>query len=147
MVIILKKFICVFITILLCFWVTAFSYEKVDVYVNNNKIVSEAPPLKVNARVLLPLRDLLKNINIPDNSLTWYENSDSIKIKYDDNFIFMSVGINNMIINDKVVFSDCPPLIINNKTYIPVRIVCEAFKADVLWDDVTKSVHVNLWFF
>ena len=144
MVIILKKFICIFISVLLCFSLSVSSYEEVDVYVNSRKIISETPPLKVNARVLLPLRDLLKNINIPDNSLTWYENSDSIRIKYDDNFIFMSVGVNEMIINDRLVFSDCPPLIIGNKTYIPVRIVCEAFNAYVTWDDLTKSVHISI---
>ena len=38
---------------------------------------------------------------------------------------------------------DVPPMIVNDRTVVPVRFIAESFGADVSWDDATKKVTVK----
>jgi SLAP domain-containing protein len=45
--------------------------------------------------------------------------------------------------NDELVFNDTSAMIIDNRTYLPIRVVLEAFGADVDWDGDTQTVIVT----
>ncbi len=48
------------------------------------------------------------------------------------------------IVNDKKVTLDAPPLIIKNRTFVPLRFIAEAFGAKVDWESSSQTVTIKL---
>jgi Copper amine oxidase N-terminal domain./Mannosyl-glycoprotein endo-beta-N-acetylglucosaminidase. len=49
----------------------------------------------------------------------------------------------NIVINGKVVPSDCEPVIISGRTYVPLRVVSENLGAQVTWVDTNRQIVIN----
>mgnify|MGYP002537201487 CR=1 FL=1 len=47
-----------------------------------------------------------------------------------------------VLVNDKEVVFDVPPQIINGRTMVPMRKICEAIGADVHWNEETKQITI-----
>lgn len=58
--------------------------------------------------------------------------------------IRMTIGKTEYYLDDKVKTTDVAPIIINNRTMVPVRFIAEAFGAEVSWDDKTKTAGILL---
>ncbi len=54
------------------------------------------------------------------------------------------IGKTDAYINGVKTVLDQPPVIINNRTMVPIRFISENLKADVKWDDKTKQATVTL---
>ena len=58
-----------------------------------------------------------------------------------------NVGIDKaeitLILNDKLIFSEVAPFVENGRTMVPVRLISEAFGADVNWDNDNKLVTIT----
>ncbi len=50
----------------------------------------------------------------------------------------------NIIINNILVPAHTKPIIVDNRTLVPVRTIAENFGAEVLWDDAEREVKINL---
>jgi len=49
-----------------------------------------------------------------------------------------------LVVNGATIETDTPPLSIDDRTYVPIRVVSEALGAEVGWDGATRTVIVNL---
>lgn len=58
--------------------------------------------------------------------------------------IHMYIGEKQMTVDDDYVEIDAAPYIKNDRTYVPIRALAEGFKAEVIWDDASNSVTINL---
>jgi len=58
--------------------------------------------------------------------------------------ISMKVGSNKMTHNSKIVQLYAPPIILNDRTLVPLRAIAEAFNAQVNWNPDTKQVTVKI---
>ena len=58
--------------------------------------------------------------------------------------VVMSIGSNEIIINDKKATIDAEPMIQNDRTYVPFRALAEAFGATVAYDEATQAVTAEL---
>ena len=58
--------------------------------------------------------------------------------------VVMSIGSNEIIINDKKATIDAEPIIQNDRTYVPFRALAEAFGATVAYDEATQAVTAEL---
>ena len=58
--------------------------------------------------------------------------------------VVMSIGSNEIIINDKKATIDAEPIIRNDRTYVPFRALAEAFGAEVAYDEATQAVTAEL---
>jgi len=67
-----------------------------------------------------------------------------IYVKYIKSIVMkLQVGNSNAIVNGSVVSLDAPPVIINNRTLVPLRFISESFGAKVEWDPVLRIVDVS----
>ncbi len=55
----------------------------------------------------------------------------------------LQIGNKNAIVNGEVVTLDSAPIIINNRTLVPLRFISESFGADVKWDPVLRVVQIE----
>ena len=58
--------------------------------------------------------------------------------------VVMSIGSNEIVINDTVKTIDAEPMIQNDRTYVPFRALAEAFGAEVAYDEATQAVTAEL---
>ena len=58
--------------------------------------------------------------------------------------VVMSIGSNDIIVNDAKATIDSAPIIQNDRTYVPFRALAEAFGAEVAYDEATQAVTAEL---
>ena len=58
--------------------------------------------------------------------------------------VVMSVGSNEIVINDKKATIDAAPIVKNDRTFVPFRALAEAFGAEVAYDEATQAVTAEL---
>ncbi len=58
--------------------------------------------------------------------------------------VVMSIGSNEIVINDAKGTIDAAPIVENNRTFVPFRALAEAFGATVAFDEATQAVTAEL---
>ena len=58
--------------------------------------------------------------------------------------VVMSIGSNEIIVNDAKGTIDAAPMIQNDRTFVPFRALAEAFGAEVAYDEATQAVTAKL---
>ncbi|MFA5384006.1 MAG: stalk domain-containing protein [Eubacteriales bacterium] len=63
-----------------------------------------------------------------------------------EDLVTMSMGINMTAttVNGKAGYTDVAPILLNNRTMVPLRIVAESLGADVQWLEQTRTVEIKL---
>lgn len=121
--------------------------DEIKVTYNNVRVNFDTPPVIRNDRTLVPLRAIAEAMGIP---IEWIDETKSI-------FYFNNEGIGHhlYINNPKVeigrgaglpleyVTIDAPPVIINNRTFVPLRFIAESFDVKVDWDANTRTVIIR----
>ena len=115
----------------------------IKIYVNGNRIYSDADPVIINGRTLVPIRAVAEAMGC---TVSWNGNIRTVSIARDGLTV-------DLIIDDTLVLkmwsggyeeieADVPAQIIKDRTFVPVRVVSEAFGAKVDWDGNTRSVNI-----
>lgn len=105
-----------------------------------------AEPIIHNERTMIPLRAVS---NALDATVYWFEDTKSIQIVHYDTLLSLQIGNNTMgkykIINGEPsseaesISLEIPPMIFNDRTYVPLRAISEAFDAAISWDNPNRS--------
>lgn len=85
-------------------------------------------PIIENDRTLIPIRAISVSLGA---SVLWEEETKKITVSLDGRDIVMHIDSYEAAIGDKTTSLDCPPKIINSRTMVPLRFVCEAFNLTV----------------
>ena len=97
-------------------------------------------PMEYNDRVMLPLRQVFGAFGW---SPTYDETTGTVMAFKDKSYIAMQIGSLNYFINGKTFPFDTAPIIVNDRTLVPIRIVAESLDYNVTWDDANKTVIIN----
>ena len=145
--------------IALCFCVSAmgaggfadkvFADEDVSVVVGDKLEFSPgSEPLIMDDRLMLPLRAVSEAL---DATIYWFDEDKRIQIVLYDCLLSLQIGNNIMgrytISGGKAepkdnITMDVPATIQNDRAYVPVRAISEAFSADIQWDNVNRTATV-----
>lgn len=120
------------------------AYKPVKIYVNDELIKSDQEPFILDSRVFLPLRAVAENLGA---KVTYKKENKSINIERDDSNIYLAIGDDMAWISNKkmagLALLDCPPIIKNNRTFLPLRSVAELLGMIVEWDGNIRAVYIN----
>ncbi len=108
-------------------------------YLNDKEIELETPPIIIKGRTMVPLRFVVESFG---GEVFWNSEDKSIKIKFEDKEIIMSVNSNISYINDKKYTLDVSPTIINGRTVVPIRFIAETLNSYVFWDSKEQKVTI-----
>ncbi|MCX7709619.1 MAG: copper amine oxidase N-terminal domain-containing protein [Clostridia bacterium] len=104
-------------------------------------------PIKQNDRTLLPLREVLVNLGVPndDQHIIWNDAEKSVTVHKDSTEIYLKTGGSVAYVNNKEVPLDVAPVNYakNGRTYIPARFIAEALGKKVSWDGSTSTVLIR----
>lgn len=102
---------------------------------------NDVAPKIVNDRTMLPARFVAENLGA---TVTWTEAEPTkVLITKDDIEIIIYINSDKAYVNDKEIILDSPAFIENDRTYTPVRFICENLGANVTWDNDGKIVTIT----
>ena len=120
---------------------TALAEENITVMLNGQAMDFDVAPIIQNDRVLVPMRAIFEELHCSVD-YTDIDGKQIITAKNDGNTISLEIGSNEMTVNDEKVSLDTVPVIIDDRTLVPLRAVSEALDCNVDWDGDTKTVAI-----
>ena len=120
---------------------TTLAEEKIKVTLDGQAMDFDVAPIIQNDRVLVPMRAIFEELHCSVD-YTDIDGKQIITAKNDSNTISLEIGSNEMTVNDEKVSLDTAPVIIDDRTLVPLRAVSEALDCNVDWDGDTKTVAI-----
>lgn len=112
----------------------------IEIYINQEKVVSDVAPLLEQGRVLVPLRVISEHFGA---KVHWDDKIKTAKVQLGSKLIQLAVNDTKAYIDGQDVTLDVPAKIVNDRTVVPLRFIGEALGADVYWDDAQKKVVIT----
>lgn len=136
------------LTIVLTMFLTlpVYAEDLITVTVDDEYVEFTEPPIIQNGRTLVPLRAIFEALNI---KVEWDQDTKEITATKEDATIKLKIDDLNFIIgNDEVGYIesefDVAPQIINDTTYVPVRLIGDLTGCYVGWEPETKNVSISI---
>ena len=122
---------------------TALAEENITVMLNGQAMDFDVAPIIQNDRVLVPMRAIFEELHCSVD-YTDIDGKQIITAKLNENnSIGLVIGSDEMQIHNQKIKLDTAPIIVNDRTLVPLRAVSEAFDYDVNWDEDTKTVTIS----
>lgn len=102
--------------------------------VNNFVVYIDAYPRLINNRTMVPLRVVSDFLGIKTE---WVPDRNGVSLTGKNKNIFLEIGKSHGIPG-----LDIPPVIIEGRTYVPLRYIGETFNSLVLWDGAEEKVTI-----
>lgn len=104
-------------------------------------------PISVGQWTLLPLRELLVNLGVPDDEehIVWNGQEKSVTVYKEDTKLYLKQGSRTAYVNEAPVQLDAAPVSYagNQRFYIPLRFVSNTLGKKVVWDSPSNSVFIK----
>ena len=148
----MKRFLVLLLSltiILTAFSVPAYAEDEISVFVDGNKVTFDALPFIENGRTLVPIRAIAEAMGA---EVRWYDGSRTVEIQTAGWILSFEIGGSEMRGTPIPRPSsggfhsfplDVPAKIVNDRTFIPLRAVAEAFGCTVDWDSDTRAVMIT----
>ncbi|MBR2593287.1 MAG: InlB B-repeat-containing protein [Firmicutes bacterium] len=109
--------------------------------------MDSAPFIDENDRTMLPVRVVANALGISDDDIAWDNETKTASFtRPDGKVVSCTVGVKNIKIGDEVIEIDTAPVIRNDRIYLPMRALFNAFNvsdAHIIWDGASKTVTVT----
>jgi len=114
--------------------------EKIKVEISDKRVDFDRDPVLYNDRTMVPMRKIFEQLGA---KVTWDEKTQTATGKKGDRTVKISVGQRVMTVNSKVVKLDAAPIVISDRTLVPVRAVAEGLGCEVDWDGGSNTVSIT----
>ncbi len=123
---------------------TDFTQNEVEVYMNNEQVLfteeTGLPFIDGASRTQMPFRIILENYGA---TVEWrQETSEAVAIK-DGIEVIVPIGERFIFRNSEKIMIDTESIIINGRTYLPLRAVMEAFGCEIGWNGELRRVEID----
>ncbi|MGN0182911.1 MAG: stalk domain-containing protein [Candidatus Ornithomonoglobus sp.] len=119
--------------------------DKITVNLNGSAISFDVPPQIINDRTMVPLRAIFEALGA---EVEWNGELQTISATRGKYQIGMMIGGYNIVkitngTDVQTITLDTAPVIVDERTLVPVRAVAESFDCEVEWDGSTKTVEIK----
>lgn len=119
--------------------------DDISVYLNGNRLDFDVPPMLIDDRTMVPMRKIFESFGV---NVDWNEKTKTITVKKSIaegqySYITMTIGDNKLIKDNEEIIIDVAPVVIDNRTLVPVRAVSEALNAEVQWSAKNNAVVIT----
>lgn len=144
----MKKILSLLITmtILMTSFTAVYGDDDIRVTLDGNEIAFDVPPQIIDGRTLVPMRAIFEALGA---EVEWSQELQTVIAEKDDLFITMTIGVNVFTVGNytygtsEKIKLDVPPMIIDNRTLVPVRAISESLDCDVQWDGENRVVVIT----
>ncbi|CAN7654896.1 stalk domain-containing protein [Paenibacillus sp. LjRoot153] len=114
--------------------------SSIHLNLNGKEILLDQPPLIKNDSTIVPLREIFEELGA---KVVWNDLTKTITATKADTTITLKINSTDATVNGKQIILNQAPVIIQDKTMVPVRFISESFGAKVSWDGNTNTVLIN----
>ena len=97
-------------------------------------------PVITDDRTLVPVRAIVEELG---GSVAWEESTQTASFMYNEDVIRLTVGSTTAYLNDEVHTLDVAPVVINDRTMLPIRFIAESFKFSVDWNEEQQMITIT----
>lgn len=113
---------------------------KVEVFGKLVEFQGQEPFIDKSYRTMVPIRFISEALG---KEVNWDGSKNQVIIKDSKQEIVLIINKNYGYINDRRVFYDTNPIIINNRAYVPIRFISERFGYNVDWIQETTTAIID----
>lgn len=110
------------------------------IILDGKELVSPEKTIFVNNRLMLPMNVIFTAL---DATLTWNAETRVVYAVKNDIKIQLKIGSSVAMVNGKTMTLDAPPVIVNSRTFVPVRFIAETLGLTVTWDSVNRIANLE----
>lgn len=120
--------------------VPAKAISDIKVIVDGYELRLSQPPYVNNGTTLVPMKDIFNALNA---SVTWDGAANKVSGSKGNITLSLVIGSKEATVNGKTVKLDTPAVIQNGTTFVPLRFIAEALKAEVVWDGAARTILIG----
>lgn len=141
----LRFFLVITAVMLLSIFISSFALAAGDIklVIDGSVITTTPQPIIENSRTLVPVRLVSERLGAV---VEWNEENRIVHIVKGNRSVILRIDSHlvEYLTGERMVnLCDVPPKIIDNRTYVPLRLVSSALGVSVNWEDSTRTVQVN----
>ena len=136
----MKRLSLLLLVFVMIFQMPAYAYERISVRMNDQAMAFDTEPIIVDDRTLVPLRAIAETLG---GEVTWEPEWQVITIAFDTHSLYMKVGSTSYAIGEQSYQMDTAPIINEDRTMVPLRVISETFGCEVAWDEATRTVQLT----
>ncbi|MGB9660965.1 MAG: N-acetylmuramoyl-L-alanine amidase [Moorellaceae bacterium] len=133
--------LCLIITLFFTLPATA-AADKISLCFNGTLLNPDvAPYIDNNGRTMVPVRVIMQTVKA---QVDWIAGEQKVRIQKGSTVLEMWIGSRTARLNGQTLKMDTAPVLRQNTTMVPVRVIAESFGAQVDWDPSSSTVRI--WF-
>lgn len=121
--------------------VSAYANDDITVFLNGKQLEFDQPPIIYNDRTVVPMRKIFEELGM---MVQWFEDEQRITAYNGSTNITMFIGNASVYVDNRELKGDVAPMIVGDRTLVPLRIIGESLKGDVEWDGETRTVTIDV---
>ena len=131
-----KVLTAIFCMLILCS-LAVFAEDAIKVYLDGEVIEFDTEPVIIDGRTMVPVRGIFEKMGA---EVTWDDSTKTASAVKDGTYVTMTLDSKVMYINGNPLYMDASPVIVDSRTLAPARYVAEAFGANVVWNEKSRTV-------
>ena len=110
------------------------------IIINGEKQDLDVSPRIYKSRTYVPIRKVVEALGA---SVEWINSEKKVIIRSEEAEIVMEINNTDFLINGETYVNDVAPIIVENRTLLPIRAIAEALNCEVEWEDSTKTILIK----
>ena len=142
----MKKLLPLLLTALSLMSSAAYAADDIAVYIDGERIEFDVEPQIINERTMVPMRKIFETLGA---EVEWVPEPQMIFATRGARCVLLQIGKSAIAVKDFATGEetktelDIAPVIVDERTLVPVRAISEAYGMDVEWDGETSSVYIT----
>ena len=99
----------------------------------------DMPAVSIDGRTMLPMRQIAQELGC---EVVWNGDAQQVYVINDKYTLVFTIDKKVGQQNGKDFSMDVPPMIVNDRTMLPVRALATALDLNITWDDATRTVNI-----
>lgn len=121
---------------------TALAKQDINIYINGNPIHTEAKPFIQDNRALVPVRSVTEALGY---QVDWNQRDKKVSVSCpEEGTLSLFTNKKSYYFNDTKKVLEVKPVIVNNRTFVPIRVLAESFGLDVNTNMTNKAFEISI---
>lgn len=119
----------------------AYSASEIAIKIDGKTMVpKDMPAVSIDGRTMLPMRQIAQELGC---EVIWNEAAQQVYVVNKEYALVFTINKTVGQQNGKDFTMDVPPMIVNDRTMLPVRALAKALNLDITWDDPSRTVLIQ----
>ena len=114
--------------------------KDISVEISGKKVEFDSQPVSYNNRTLVPMRKIFEELGA---EVGWDGATMTASATKGDKTVKLTIGSRLMYINSTEITLDTAPIVLSERTLVPVRAVAEGLDCDVNWNSGANTVEIE----